>query len=219
MNVSLKTDMAYTPRATECLSALLMQSRKKEVTHHPSHPCYQLCDWYNWSRVTTTLLDPVATSSPGCQSFASKGHPHTEYVFFHCWDCVWATSITKIHLLSSIRSILIHYWQTGRKPKDKDNFFVSICDASKFWSDTEWQSVSGVIHHVFTSVLHFCPLFQTAKDVYFFQSVWEVAIIHCVIDRSGIWWDEKDEDGKREWLACCLHLNCVCMFLCVFHKC
>lgn len=40
--------MAYTPRAR-----VLMQSRKtKKVTHHPSHPCYQLCDWYNWLRVT-----------------------------------------------------------------------------------------------------------------------------------------------------------------------
>lgn len=80
---------------------------------------------------------------------------------------VWVTSITKMHLLSSKEYILIHWWQKGKKQKNKHNLKKEICDASNLWvtlSNKEWQNMSSSI---ITSVLHFCPLFQTPKDVYF----------------------------------------------------
>lgn len=123
-------------------------------------PVMRLLWWVVGDR--SSSLDPVATSSSVCQSLASEEKPHREYVFFHCWDCVWVTSIIKIHLLSSIESLLIHCWQTGRNKRNKVNFFEVSVKLQNFEWHTKWTCLASSIMY-FIPVPDFCPLVQTAK--------------------------------------------------------
>ena len=103
-------------RATVSLSITLAQRRKiKQVTLPPSRPCSRVRDRFNEFRVTDHDCWILWPPSPlSANHFPFDEHPHTEQVFFHIWDCLWVTSITKIHLLSSVASILIQFWQRRR---------------------------------------------------------------------------------------------------------